>query len=179
MQRGRTVVIIAHRLSTVERADRIVVIDRGRVREQGAHADLLKQGGMYASLVSKQLLAFHAPPPTCLIDRVLDNVRSYMPDRNMFSRNQAPEGASNANVNSSEDGASGASDSAAPVSMRAPSRVIPNSITASYGSIGSFHSAGSLTEPGRTVGGHRGSSPGEASLRTPLSVSPNSGFESA
>ena len=102
-----------------------------------------------------------------------------MPDRNMFSWNQAPEGASNANVNSGENGAVGASDSAAPVPVKAPVRAIPNSIAASYGSIGSFHSAGSLTEPGVTVGGHRMSSPGEVSLRTPLSGSPNSGFESA
>ena len=171
-------VIIAHRLSTVERADRIVVIDRGRVREQGPHAGLLKQRGMYSSLVSKQLLAFHAPPPVSLVERVLDNVKSYIPDRNMFSRNRAPEGASNSNMNSSVDGAGSASDSSAPVAVRAPVRAIPNSIAASYGSIGSFHSAGSLPEPGGTASSHPGSSPVEESLRTPLSGSPNSGFES-
>ena len=171
-------VIIAHRLSTVERADRIVVIDRGRVREQGSHADLLKHGGLYASLVSKQLLAFHTSPAS-LMERVLDNVKSYIPDRNMFGRNRAPEGASNSNMNSSVDAAGCISDSSAPVTVRAPARTIQNSIAASYGSIGSFHSSGSPPEPGGTVSSHPGSSPGEASLRTPLSGSPNSGFESA
>ena len=52
--RGRTVIIIAHRLSAVRHADRIVVIDRGRVIEQGPHQDLLRAGGRYASLYAYQ-----------------------------------------------------------------------------------------------------------------------------
>ena len=50
MARGRTVLIIAHRLSTVRMADRIVVLDGGRVVEDGPHAALLSQGGLYAAL---------------------------------------------------------------------------------------------------------------------------------
>ena len=47
---GRTTIVIAHRLSTVERADRIVVLDRGRIAETGAHRELLERGGIYAKL---------------------------------------------------------------------------------------------------------------------------------
>ena len=65
--KGKTVIIIAHRLSTVERADRIVVIEKGAVREQGTHADLLAAGGLYADLVEKQLTSSYRdtdePPP--------------------------------------------------------------------------------------------------------------------
>lgn len=47
---GRTTIVIAHRLSTIQRADRILVIDDGRVVEQGSHAQLLAQGGIYRRL---------------------------------------------------------------------------------------------------------------------------------
>jgi ATP-binding cassette, subfamily B, bacterial len=52
---GRTAIIIAHRLSTVVRADRIVVLSGGRVLEEGAHADLMQAGGHYARLVQRQI----------------------------------------------------------------------------------------------------------------------------
>jgi ATP-binding cassette subfamily B protein len=55
--RGRTTLIIAHRLSTVQRADRIVVIEHGRVVEIGTPAELLKSGGLYARLANLQLVA--------------------------------------------------------------------------------------------------------------------------
>ena len=50
VMKGRTTFVIAHRLSTIESADRIVVIDQGEVREDGSHADLIAQQGMYAQL---------------------------------------------------------------------------------------------------------------------------------
>jgi subfamily B ATP-binding cassette protein MsbA len=50
LMRGRTTIVIAHRLSTVEKADRIVVLSQGRIVETGTHAALLAAGGMYAGL---------------------------------------------------------------------------------------------------------------------------------
>lgn len=51
-----TVLVIAHRLSTVEKADNIIVIDRGRVAEQGSHSQLMASGGLYHKLVQRQVL---------------------------------------------------------------------------------------------------------------------------
>jgi ATP-binding cassette subfamily B protein len=52
---GRTSFVIAHRLSTIQNADRIVVIDHGRIAEQGTHRQLLQQGGIYRNLCAAQL----------------------------------------------------------------------------------------------------------------------------
>jgi ATP-binding cassette, subfamily B, bacterial MsbA len=57
LMRGRTTIVIAHRLSTVEKANRIVVLDRGRIAEIGTHAELLRSGGIYARLYRIQFAA--------------------------------------------------------------------------------------------------------------------------
>ena len=59
---GRTTLVIAHRLSTIRDADQIVVLDGGPLVEQGNHQELLKRRGLYAQLVSTQLLGFRSEP---------------------------------------------------------------------------------------------------------------------
>jgi ATP-binding cassette subfamily B protein len=54
VERGRTSIVIAHRLSTVVDADQIVVLDQGRVAERGTHAQLLRRGGLYAEMWTRQ-----------------------------------------------------------------------------------------------------------------------------
>ncbi|KAI1900942.1 hypothetical protein AGOR_G00055020 [Albula goreensis] len=56
IMRDHTVLVIAHRLSTVERANNIIVIDRGSVVEQGPHRELMARGGLYCKLVQRQVL---------------------------------------------------------------------------------------------------------------------------
>ena len=61
LMRGRTTIVIAHRLSTVEKADRIVALDRGRVAEMGSHRELLSAGGVYAKLYRIQFASAGEP----------------------------------------------------------------------------------------------------------------------
>ena len=56
LEHGRASLVIAHRLATVQHADRIVVLERGTIVAQGTHAELLRQGGLYASLARLQFL---------------------------------------------------------------------------------------------------------------------------
>ncbi len=53
--RNRTVVVVAHRLSTVKNADNIIVLDKGNIVEQGTHTELTEKRGYYYNLVKNQL----------------------------------------------------------------------------------------------------------------------------
>ena len=54
LTQSRTTLIIAHRLATVQRASRILVLDQGRIVEEGRHADLVRKGGLYSRLAELQ-----------------------------------------------------------------------------------------------------------------------------
>ena len=58
---GRTVFVIAHRLSTVRRADRIIVLEHGRIADQGSHEDLLGRLGTYRRLYELQFIDIESP----------------------------------------------------------------------------------------------------------------------
>jgi ATP-binding cassette subfamily B protein len=56
LMRHRTTLVIAHRLATVQHANRIVVLDRGLIVAEGTHLELMRQGGLYANLATLQFL---------------------------------------------------------------------------------------------------------------------------
>ncbi|MBM3532202.1 MAG: ABC transporter ATP-binding protein [Alphaproteobacteria bacterium] len=68
LMKGRTVIAIAHRLSTIARMNRLVVLDHGRIVEEGGHTQLLAAGGTYAKLWRMQSGGFKAPGPSDYID---------------------------------------------------------------------------------------------------------------
>ena len=55
MMQGRTTIMVAHRLSTIQHADSIIVLHKGELREQGTHQELLLQNGLYRKLYDLQL----------------------------------------------------------------------------------------------------------------------------
>jgi subfamily B ATP-binding cassette protein MsbA len=69
--RGRTTLIIAHRLSTVRRADRLLVLDGGRIVEEGTHGELLARNGLYARLYARQFREDDARPVDLLVSNEL------------------------------------------------------------------------------------------------------------
>ena len=54
LRKGRTTIIVAHRISTIQDADHILVLDEGKVEEYGTHEELLQKGGFYAELYNSQ-----------------------------------------------------------------------------------------------------------------------------
>jgi ATP-binding cassette, subfamily B, multidrug efflux pump len=62
LMQGKTVIAIAHRLSTIARMDRLVIVDEGRIIEEGTHAELIKRGGHYAELWARQSGGFIVQP---------------------------------------------------------------------------------------------------------------------
>jgi ATP-binding cassette subfamily B protein len=57
VMKGRTTLVIAHRLATVQKANRILVMDKGRIVEEGTHAELVAKGGLYGRLAEMQFTA--------------------------------------------------------------------------------------------------------------------------
>ena len=76
---GKTVIAIAHRLSTIAAMDRLVVMDSGRVVEEGTHASLLARGGLYARLWSRQSGGFLGAARAPRLEEAVQPARDIVP----------------------------------------------------------------------------------------------------
>ncbi|XP_066465712.1 ABC-type oligopeptide transporter ABCB9 isoform X2 [Tiliqua scincoides] len=77
---GHTVLVIAHRLSTVEKAHNIIVLDKGCVVQQGTHKQLMEEGGLYSKLVQRQILGYEiGTGDGCQLDGSLAGIRRDSP----------------------------------------------------------------------------------------------------
>jgi ATP-binding cassette, subfamily B, bacterial len=85
-QRGRTTFIVAHRLSTLRRADRILVLERGRLVQQGTHRELMARPGPYHRAVSLQGLDFES-------ERIMQSTRAPWGTRPILPQSEMPPGA--------------------------------------------------------------------------------------
>lgn len=76
LMQGRTVITIAHRLNTIFKADRIIVLERGHIIEQGAHQELLEQNGTYAEMVRTYQTESYVPSPNIIEETQVTNQTS-------------------------------------------------------------------------------------------------------
>ena len=79
LTKGRTTLVVAHRLSTIESADKIVVLDEGKIAEQGTHKELLKKGKHYANLHAKQFKDDSVPQEAKVVKEFEDYDLSSLP----------------------------------------------------------------------------------------------------
>jgi ABC-type multidrug transport system ATPase subunit len=96
LMKGRTVLVVAHRLSTVKAADAVCVVDGGRIVEQGTHPELLRRSGIYARLVRRQLT--NDVPATATATAAVNDVkRDSSPDSGLTTLG-APSAAAAASI---------------------------------------------------------------------------------
>ena len=74
LTQGKTIIMIAHRLKTVKNADQIIVIDRGKISQQGTHDELIKQAGIYADFVGIDITDLSVQPIYEIDEQLLPNM---------------------------------------------------------------------------------------------------------